>query len=70
MYREIQWGRESSTVGFNAGDGIHFYAFAQPNTGSNITLETDTNANIPGVHVFRVDQSEVFLPPGKKTNKS
>ena len=64
MYREIQWGRGRSTVGFNAGDGVHFYALAQPDTDTNVTLETDSNINVPGVHVFRVDQDEIFLPPG------
>ena len=64
MYREIQWGRERSTVGFNAGDGVRFYALAQPYTESNITLENDTNINVPGVHVFRVDQDEIYLPSG------
>ena len=64
MYREIQWGRGRGTAGFNAGDGINFYALAQPYTDNNITLERDTNVNVPGVHAFRVDQTEVILPSG------
>ena len=69
MYREIQWGRGRSTVGFNAGDRVHFYALAQPNTDTNITLETDSNINVPGVYAFRVDQIEVLLPPGENISK-
>ena len=64
MYRELLWSGTRRTVGFNAGDGVHFYALAQPYTDTNITLEADTNVNEPGVHVFRVDQIEVFLPLG------
>ena len=65
MYRDIQWGRGQSTVGFNAGDRAHFYALAQPYINTNLTLETDTNVNVPGVHAFRVDQTEILLPPGR-----
>ena len=65
MYKEIQYGRGNSTSGFNAGDGVNFYALVQPFTDTNVTLERDSNVNVPGVHIFRVDQNQVLLPQGK-----
>ncbi len=29
-YEEIQWGRTGSTVGFDGGDGLHFFNLATP----------------------------------------
>ena len=36
-YKDINWGRRSSTSGFNAGDGVHFFALVQPG------IESDDN---------------------------
>lgn len=66
LYGEIQWrGGAGTTVGFNAGDGIRFYALQQPNSFPPIMLDSDSNVNEPGTYIFRVDQSRVILPPGE-----
>ena len=65
IYREIRWGRDIATAGFNAGDGLRYYALIQPQVKSNVTLERDSNIDVPGVYAFRVDPDDTYLPLGK-----
>ena len=74
----IQWSSADSTggvnglgasgvqVGFNEGDGIHF--FSRPETQSNSILLLDDNSNVcvPGKYVFRID--EEIVQPGRCVN--
>ena len=45
-------------VGFNAGDGVHYYSAPGARTDSMKNLTTMSNINIPGKFVFRLDQVE------------
>lgn len=53
------------SVGFDAGDGTHYYNASGSRTSQVLNLPTMTNAipANPGVQVFRVDQSSI-APPG------
>ena len=62
LYRDIQWGRGRSTIGFNAGDGIRSYAL---NTNNSELLKFNSNVGVPGMYIFKVDEAYVFLPPGE-----
>ena len=65
LYHEIQWGEDTSTIGFNAGDGIRSFTLSDRNTANNDTnLDSSSNVGIPGAYFFRVDQDEVILPRG------
>ena len=62
LYEDIQWATVNTSIGFNAGDGIHGYNL-------NISLELEdlldleSRSNVgpdyPGVFLFRVDQNAV-----------
>ena len=58
LYRDIQWGRGATSIGFNAGDGVRgfnlFESFS--NDESVLNLESTSNVELPGVYMFRVDQ--------------
>lgn len=45
-------------VGYNAGDGVHYYSAPGARTNSMAHLTTMSNINIPGKFIFRVDQVE------------
>ena len=58
LYEDIQWGDAETTIGFNAGDQLQ--AITPPEsltTEGVLNLENTTNVGIPGVYIFRVDQS-------------
>ena len=57
-YEDIQWGRAETTVGFNAGDQLQFITLPEPLTAEGVlNLENTSNVGIPGVYIFRVDQT-------------
>ena len=74
----IQWSSADNTggvnglgpfgaqVGFNGGDGIHF--FSRPEIQSDSILELDDNSNVcvRGKYVFRIDGEVV--QPGRCVN--
>ena len=74
----IQWSSADNTggingigpfgaqVGFNSGDGVHF--FVRPETRSDSILQLDDNSNVcvPGKYVFRIDDETV--QPGRCEN--
>ena len=62
----MQWGGDTSTIGFNAGDGIRHFTLSDrfTSTESTLDLETSSNVGIPGVYIFRVDQEEIMVPRG------
>ena len=74
----IQWSSADNTggvngigpfgtqVGFNKGDGVHF--FVRPETQTNSILELDDNSNVcvRGKYVFRIDGETV--QPGRCVN--
>lgn len=46
-------------VGFNAGDGVNYYAVNGSMTDSVLNLPQMSNIGIPGKFVFRVDLAEI-----------
>ena len=65
LYRDIQWGDAATSVGFNAGDGVHGFNVPEAFGDFDIlSLESTSNVGVeyPGVHMYRVDQSEVMQP--------
>ena len=46
-------------VGFNAGDGVNYYAVPGSMTDSMLNLPRMSNIGIPGQFVFRVDQTNI-----------
>ena len=63
---EIQWAISEdfsslpAQVGFNAGDGIRFFAVPESRTPEIINIATTSNVDIPGVWMFRVDQEDIM----------
>ena len=55
LYRDIQWGRSATTVGFNAGDGRGYNLPEATTTDGVRNLEIASNVGIPGAFYFRVD---------------
>ena len=43
-------------VGYNAGDGVHYYSAPGARTDSMKNLTTMSNVNVPGKFIFRVDE--------------
>ena len=63
LYHDIQWGEDTSTIGFYAGDGIRSFTLSDRNTAnSDRNLDNSSNVGIPGAYFFRVDQDEIILP--------
>ncbi|CAC5382835.1 Alpha-tectorin [Mytilus coruscus] len=57
-------------VGFDAGDGIHFYSFPGSQTPGIINITKMSNVGIPGKFIFRVDLATIVTSLVKgKTNK-
>ena len=46
-------------VGFNAGDGVNYYAVPGSMTDSMLSLPRMSNIGIPGQFVFRVDLTNI-----------
>ena len=46
-------------MGFNAGDGVNYYAVNGSMTDSVLNLPNMSNVDIPGKFVFRVDLAEI-----------
>ena len=58
LYEDIQWGDAGTTVGFNAGDQLQFITIPESFTTEGIlNLESTSNVGIPGVYIFRVDET-------------
>ncbi len=62
LYENITWS-EQTNIGFNAGDGDRFFTLPGA-TFDDILLdiESDSNNNITGLFMFRVDQDTVEEP--------
>ena len=68
---EIQWttgeasggtgglGGTPAQVGFDAGDGIRYFAVPGSQTDEIINIASTSNVNIPGMWIFRIDGQEV-----------
>ena len=55
LYRDIQWS-SGTTIGFNAGDGVHYYTVPESLTAGVLNLDNTSNVCIPGMYLYRVDQ--------------
>ena len=56
LYHDIQWSRHT-TIGLNAGDGVHYYTIPESLTIDGVlNLDTTSNVGIPGMYLYRVDQ--------------
>ena len=65
---EINWADSQgrfAQVGLNAGDGVNFAVVNGSGTADLLNIDTTSNAGIPGVWMFRIDQQSVILPSGK-----
>jgi hypothetical protein len=65
LYHDIQWTSPKNNTnsyaqaGFNAGDGITFETLPYSNTEDIIQLVNQSNVNIPGLFVYRVDTDKI-----------
>ena len=56
LYHDIQWS-SGTTIGFNAGDGLHYYTIPESLTTDGVlNLDNTSNVGIPGMYIYRVDQ--------------
>ena len=74
----IQWSSADNTggvngigpfgvqVGFNGGDGVHFFVRPEPQSDSILELDDNSNVCVPGKYVFRIDGETVR--PGRCVN--
>ncbi|XP_065944898.1 sushi, nidogen and EGF-like domain-containing protein 1 isoform X2 [Magallana gigas] len=58
MYNVINWTYKTQ-VGFNAGDGIHYYSVPGSMTDSMLNLPQASNIGVPGQFVLMVDGKEI-----------
>ena len=57
LYHDIQWSSGLTTIGFNAGDGVHYYTVPESlTTDSVLNLDNSSNVGIPGMYIYRVDR--------------
>ena len=70
LYSAIEWTSWSTRggtvthtaqVGFNKGDGSHFFA---PFIDNLSTLPVTSNVNVPGLYVYRIDGADISPRPG------
>ncbi|CAF4649602.1 unnamed protein product, partial [Rotaria magnacalcarata] len=65
LYHDLQWAGPSYTsepyaqAGFNGGDGISFEMLPYSRTKDIVHLVNESNVNMPGLFVFRVDTDEI-----------
>jgi hypothetical protein len=72
LYTDIQWstsalctgtgGTAGAKAGFDAGDGKNLYLIDGSCTPNIITVKDRSNVGIPGLWVFRVDNSTIQQP--------
>ena len=56
LYHDIQWS-SGTTIGFNAGDGLHYITIPESLTADGVlNLDSTSNVGIPGMYIYRVDQ--------------
>ena len=62
LYGDIQWPEMEGvtvTIGFNAGDGMRFLNLPEASSFTTLsTLPLTSNVGVPGIYIFRVDQTE------------
>ena len=49
--------------GFNAGDGDRFFSIPGSQSAAILNIYNTSNAGVPGLWAFRVDQSTIAEPP-------
>ncbi|XP_048735670.2 sushi, nidogen and EGF-like domain-containing protein 1, partial [Ostrea edulis] len=57
-YNKIIWTK-STQVGFNAGDGEHYFSVPGSMTDAVLNLTQMSNIGVPGQFVFRVDEAKI-----------
>ncbi len=73
LYKDIQWttgdtvnnttnglGGSPAQIGFNAGDGVHFYSLPMSQTDSVLNMTSTSNVGVPGAWVFLVSGASVI----------
>ena len=53
------FGGTPAQVGFDAGDGIRYFAVPSSQTDEIINIADTSNVGIPGMWIFRIDGQEV-----------
>jgi len=65
LYRDIQWGDNRTSIGFNAGDGLRGFNFFDPFNpvvpGVNYLVKK-SNVGVPGMYIFKVDEEFIEEP--------
>ena len=51
-------GGTPAQVGFNAGDGVHYFSIPGSQTAAIVNIDTTSNVGVPGLWMFRVDQND------------
>ena len=64
LYSNIERG--VANIGFNAGDNMRSFVVPGARTFQTRNIENESNVNIPGLYIYRVDQRLVFDPSGEK----
>ena len=71
MDEGIQWPSTDNTggingirhngaqVGFNGGDGVHFYVLPEVTNGLILQLDDNSNVCVPGKYAFKIDDQNV-----------
>ncbi len=64
LYADIQWIRNNAEippaqVGFNAGDGVHYYVLPGSRTEGVANVTTDSNMGVPGMWAFKVSGTTI-----------
>ena len=56
LYHDIQWS-SFTVIGFNAGDGDHYYNVPESLTADDVlNIDSTSNVRIPGIYIYRVDE--------------
>ena len=65
LYRDVQWSRPDTNIGFNAGDGRRGFNLPRPAGSTDfIDIESTSNVDRPGSYYFRVDTNRIREPSG------
>lgn len=65
LYRDVQWSRSVTNIGFNAGDGIRGFNLERPEGSLTFDgIEETSNIETPGTYIFRIDLDFILQPSG------
>ena len=66
IYHDIQWS-DAANIGFDAGDGTSSFMIPDALTNQTLNIDKESNIDVRGVYIYRVDLCSVLGPrDGKK----